>query len=323
MPRLRANSYDCVVTSPPYWGLRDYGDRRQIGLERSPWVYLDEMVKVFREIRRVMKPSGTLWLNMGDSYAGDGGGQSYHDSRLKIKDMMGLPWRLAFALQDDGWYLRRDHVWHKPNVMPESAPDRATTAHEYVFLLTKQERYYFNHDAGKEPVSPNTHERKARPVGHLVYDGFKLGRGGVNPKAVAGWDRGPGSHSTINHNKVRGLASGRMGRAPGWRSRQNESFSKAISGAGLTHRKVRSCDPVVRPEVWSFPTSPYAGAHFATFPAELPRRCLLLGCPPGGRVLDPFAGSGTTLAVAKELGLEADGVECVKRNLALIKKRLA
>ena len=303
LPSVRANRYDCVVTSPPYWGLRDYGDRRQLGLERSPWVYLDEMVLVFREVRRVLKPSGVLWLNMGDTYAGDGGGNSYHDSRLKIKDMMGLPWRLAFALQDDGWYLRSEVIWHKTNAMPESPIDRPTTAHERIFLLTKSERYFFNHDAVKEPTSPNTHLRAPRPIGSLKYGGVRLGAGGVNPKAVAGWDRSPGSHSVIKHNVSRCAR----------RSRQNPSFSAAVSGGGLTHRKTRT--------VWSFPTQPFTGAHFATYPEELARRCLLAGCPPGGRVLDPFAGSGTTLKVARDLGLESDGIECVRANLKLIKLR--
>jgi DNA modification methylase len=261
LPTLPDESVHCVVTSPPYWGLRDYGVAGQIGLEATPWRWVDSLVAVFREVRRVLRSDGVLWLNIGDSYADGGRGKdtgstlegtrdNQRESRktkvretykgLRPKNLAGMPWRLAFALQDDGWYLRQDIIWSKPNPMPESVSDRCTKAHEYIFLLAKSENYFFDAEAIKEKASTNTHNRG----------------GGVNPKA-----KRAGQHSRMREDRdPRHLVRPR--------SKQNASFSGAVHDI-VTHRNKRS--------VWTFATSPFPGAHFATFPPALPKTCIMAG----------------------------------------------
>jgi DNA modification methylase len=258
------NSIRCCVTSPPYWGLRDYGVEGQIGLEETFDEFLDRLVAVFDQVRRVLTTDGTAWVNMGDSYAQDGGpavqgtrgelanrrvaairpgakGRRRPPEGLKPKDLIGQPWELAFSLRRAGWYLRQDIIWHKPAPMPESVRDRCTKAHEYLFLLSKSERYFWNSEAMKEPVP------------------------GVHPKAT---------------KATRG-------------TKANASFSGAIADL-VDSRNRRS--------VWTVATEPFSGAHFATFPPSLVRPCILASTEPGDTVLDPFGGSGTTGAVAVELG---------------------
>ena len=333
---LPDNSIDCVVTSPPYFGLRDYGtaaweggdpkcDHKQgrnggnphgglvdeptqrnrdgvgsmggncakcgairidsqIGLESSPQAYVAELVTIFREVRRVLKKTGTLWLNLGDSYASGGTGGASDKSRLnggkgvgpaekikqgpviarnpsvgmKHKDLIGIPWRVAFALQDDGWYLRQDIIWHKLNPMPESVRDRCTKAHEYVFLLSKSARYHYDGAAiaEKSIYSPTTTTQPERPKGFF------------NGK----WAE------------------------PSDGSRNDGSF-RAIRAM----RNKRS--------VWSLVSRPFPGAHFATFPPKLVELCLKAGCPKGGTVMDPFGGAGTTSLVADRMGLHSVMIE--------------
>lgn len=310
---------DCIITSPPYWNLRDYKVKGQLGLEKTPAEYLENMVEVFELCKQLLSKRGTCWVNMGDSYASngaqwsDGGcmeGRKHASARAgtkkvtpegwRRKDMIGMPWRLAFALQAAGWRLRQDIIWHKPNPMPESSKDRCTKAHEYVFLLAKSRHYYFDGDAIAEPVSPDTHMRVAQK---------DAGKNGVNPKAkpVSGWDTGAGSHSVLEHN------SGERKAAP--RPRQNESFSEAISGGELLVRNKRS--------VWSIPTQPYGEAHFATFPEKLAETMLLAGCPPGGIALDPFMGSGTLAQVAIRHGRRYLGCELNPEYGPLQDKRTA
>ena len=263
---LPDQSVHCIVTSPPYFGLRDYGVDGQIGLEETPAAYVAELVTVFRECWRVLRDYGTLWLNLGDSYTGSastgGAGKEteYTGKRvlpnksgvgLKPKDLIGIPWRVAFALQDDGWYLRSDIIWHKPNPMPESVTDRPTKAHEYIFLLTKSQRYYYDADAVKEKATEGTDL------------GLLRGRSFVDGNNVS-WH------------------------APSIQKRQNAGVDSRTAGSGFRNRR----------SVWTVPTSPYPGAHFATFPPALIEPCILAGCPEGGTVLDPFNGSGTTGAVA-------------------------
>jgi DNA modification methylase len=398
-------SIHCCVTSPPYWGLRDYGtgtweggdadcehvdaagpinapslkstlttnsgrgpqpgdkyhcDRKaqyrslcgncgaaridqQIGLEATPEEFVAKIVAVFREVRRVMRPDGTLWMNLGDSHANDGkwggqtgGKQAYLDEAslvrngrekrrtgLKPKDLVGIPWMVAFALRADGWYLRQDIIWAKPNPMPESVTDRCTKAHEYIFLMSKSERYYYDQDAIKERANGNAHARG----------------GGVDPKAemtsVAGWASGPGSHSTIDHNQNgahpktfeklgREGPNSRMrqdrdpahpsGRKP--RSKQNESFSAAISGDELVEWRNKR-------DVWEIASYPFAEAHFATFPPDLVRPCILAGCPVGGTVLDPFSGAGTTGLVAIRHDRKYIGIELNPEYAEMSEQRLA
>jgi len=267
LPTMEAGSVNCCVTSPPYFGLRDYGNDEQIGLEETPEAFVESLVKVFREVKRVLADDGTLWLNLGDSYAMSGlpgGNPDKHGgelrsrakkrsvpSGLKPKDLIGIPWRVAFALQQDGWYLRQDIIWSKPNPMPESVTDRCTKAHEYIFLLSRKAKYYYDHEAIKINVKQD-------------------------------W---------------------------GTRDRRNGKYHN--EGTGLTpHSGLEaSYDKANKRSVWEVTTKPFSGAHFATFPPDLIKPCILAGCPAGGTVLDPFGGSGTTGMVALELGRSAELIE--------------
>jgi DNA modification methylase len=310
---LPAESVQCVVTSPPYWGLRDYGVADQLGLEATPEEYVKRMAAVFAEVRRVLRSDGTLWLNMGDSYAAN---RSYQvvDTKhtdvgnslsmqippgLKPKDLVGMPWRLAFALQADGWYLRSDIIWSKPNPMPESVTDRPTKAHEYLFLLTKSARYYYDADAIRESA-------------------------GTFTKMPDGWDTGPGSHGSFH----------RQGREKGRRSdKQSDIRGAQVSGgdrtSGFNDRwdasEANGTAPLTRNKrtVWTIATQPYPEAHFATFPEDLVEPCILAGTKPCDLVLDPFAGSGTTLAVAKRLDRDYLGIELNPAYVTLAERRLA
>lgn len=290
------------VTSPPYFGLRDYGVAGQLGLEQTPEQYVAAMVEVFRCVRDVLADDGTLWLNIGDSYANDGkwGGSSggkhakaLHGNTsigrtkvttgLKPKDLIGIPWMLAFALRADGWYLRQDIIWHKPNPMPESVTDRCTKAHEYVFLLSKSERYFYDHEAVKEAAK------------------------GVQSNGV-GWNR----VSDQSPGDRRGMERGRAKRDS--LKRDGSKREQAITGQSVgTHRPDRAesswdTSQRNRRSVWTIATRPYKGAHFATFPPALVEPCILAGSRRGDVVLDPFMGSGTTAAVA--LGLERQYLGC-------------
>lgn len=255
LKNLPDSSINCCVTSPPYWGLRDYGTSEQIGLENDPKQFVEELVSVFREVRRVLRDDGVLWLNLGDSYAGNNSRASNNGragfgtpregvfSRtgegLKPKDLVGIPWTVALALRDDGWYLRQDIIWHKPNPLPESVKDRCTKAHEYIFLFSKSPSYYFDYQAIREPAVGSTDD-------------------------------------------------------------------------GLKNKR----------SVWTVPVRPYKGSHFATFPTELIRPCILAGSPPGGSVIDPFGGSGTTVAVAIEEDREGLAIELNQDYIPLIEQRI-
>ena len=295
---LEDASVDCVVTSPPYWGLRDYQVEGQIGLEPTLSEFVATMVKVFREVARVLKPTGTVWLNLGDTYAGSWGnsgsrqgGQrevnadrlyrkawdnhterppsSLKQDGLKPKDLCGMPWRVAFGLQDDGWYLRQEIIWHKPNPMPESVRDRCTKAHESIFLLAHPEsggKYYYDADAVRE-----RHKEPWRSTGNAETGGLIGNASGM--KRI--FDRR--QYNPLGRNK-------------------------------------RS--------VWTITTKPYSQAHFATFPPELPRTCIQAGCPEGGTVLDPFAGAGTTLLVANQLQRHAIGIELNPEYAAMAEQRI-
>ena len=290
MADMPDNSVNCCVTSPPYWGLRDYGHDGQIGLEQTPEEYVAKMVDVFREVRRVLRTDGNCYINLGDSYASGGtkttgrndagrrsvngftGSNGYDDAggrtasgktpNLKPKDLVGVPWRVAFALQADGWWLRQDIIWHKPNPMPESVKDRCTKSHEYMFHMTKSARYWYDAEAVKEALQTPPHA-----PGNKKLDASR---------------------------------------------NDHDQMQKVWGEDGTRNRR----------SVWTVATKPYGGAHFATFPPKLIEPCILAGCPRGGVVLDPFAGSGTTLAVALQHGRQAIGIELNAEYIRLIEKRL-
>lgn len=319
MRTLPDTSVNCIVTSPPYFGLRDYGHNGQLGQESTPQEYVLKLVEIFREARRVLRDDGTLWLNLGDSYAGSWGARGrggntnsprpdleekhgtqapnrngYSPWGVKPKDLIGIPWRVAFALQDDGWYLRQDIIWHKPNPMPESVRDRCTKAHEYLFMLSKSPRYYFDADAIKEPMSVSSVSRLSQP----------------NLKNQNGSDRVPGK--TNGNMKAVGKIRGHSRRHAGFNDRW-DVMTKAEQCSGYRNKR----------SVWSVATRPYKGPHFATFPPALVEPCILAGSPRGGVVLDPFAGSGTTGAVALSHRRQAVLIELNPDYGPLILERLA
>ena len=292
LAELPAGSVQTCVTSPPYFGLRDYGHDGQIGLEQTPDAFVAELVAVFREVKRVLRDDGTLWLNLGDSYCNSNGYaraqpefqrkgrndapandrdlSALHAAGLKTKDLIGIPWRVAFALQADGWYLRQDIIWHKPNPMPESVKDRCTKAHEYIFLLSKSERYFYDADAIREPHAEVSIERVKRPF-HLSEH-----------------------------------VEGRAVNQP-----EDGDMSRFLHPNGRNRRTV-----------WTVPTSPFKGAHFATFPPDLIEPCVKAGSKPGDLVLDPFGGAGTTGLVADRLGRNAVLCELNPTYAELARERL-
>lgn len=274
MQNMPEKSVHTCVTSPPYFGLRDYGHDGQIGLEPTPDEYVERLVEVFREVRRVLRDDGTLWLNLGDSYSSSPtgslsatpskmtGGRANQEAGSKRpnktgfglapKQLIGVPWRVAFALQSDGWYLRQDIIWHKPNPMPESVKDRCTKAHEYIFLLSKSPKYYFDNEAIKENAVGGT----KGAASSFKRIGSKRGIEGVCPNSP-----------TATH-------------------RENRNDTR-YDGPTRNRR-----------DVWTVATKPFKGAHFATFPPDLIEPCVLAGCPEGGTIIDPFGGSGTVGLVA-------------------------
>ena len=321
---LETGSVQTCVTSPPYFGLRDYGVSGQIGLEPTPAEYVEQMVAVFREVRRVLRDDGTLWLNLGDSYTGSAstggtgketdytGKRSLPNKRaegLKPKDLIGIPWRVAFALQQDGWYLRQDIIWHKSNPMPESVRDRCTKAHEYVFLLSKSERYYWDAEAMQEP---------ANLTGKGNANGF---RGGAYINNST-FDNAAGGNRTQKGNV------GTRSKRDSFK-RDGSKRAEVIPGQSVgTHRPDRpesEYDVFTRNRrsVWTVATRPYKGAHFATFPPALIEPCILAGAPFNGLVLDPFTGSGTTAAVALQHGRRFIGCELNPDYIKLAEARIA
>jgi DNA modification methylase len=326
-------SVHCCVTSPPYFGLRDYGVDGQIGLELTPELFVDEMVSVFREVRRVLRDDGTLWLNLGDSYTPVNRGENARPRRetmtgmqvgnphadiptrkeviqglarggFKQKDLMGIPWMVAFALRADGWYLRQDIIWSKPNPMPESVTDRCTKAHEYIFLMSKSARYHYDAEAVAEAVTASTVERLSQP----------------NLENQTGSARVPGK---TNGNMK---AVGRSAR-DSFKRNGSKREQPMVGQAMGTHRPDRpesaySLETRNRRSVWTVPTQPFKEAHFATFPPELIEPCIKAGCPAGGVVLDPFGGAGTTGLVADRLCRDAILIELNPEYAAIADRRI-
>lgn len=291
---LPDNSVHCCVTSPPYYALRDYGVDGQIGREDTPAQYVARLTDVFSEVRRVLRPSGTLWLNIADTYAGKGNqgdsvdpkypngrtGQTVAINRrvegCKAKDMIGIPWMLAFALRDSGWYLRSDIIWMKANPMPESCKDRPSRCYAHVFLLTKSRSYYYDAAAIAEPVAESTPMRMRRKFGKNKYSAGIPGQ----------------AHQHLNDYRPNGYAEEDI---PLLRNKR---------------------------DVWQINSVPYKGAHFAAYPPKLVETCLLAGCPQDGIVLDPFLGSGTTAAVAKQMGRHYIGIELNPDYCTLAEQRI-
>lgn len=317
LPSMDGGSVNCVVTSPPYFGLRDYGADGQMGLEPTPDAYVNALVALFRDVRRVLRDDGTLWLNLGDSYAaarggthmpastlgGGAGGKTidgdrvnqgrkdgYTPSRdshaigLKHKDLIGIPWRVALAMQADGWWLRQDIIWHKPNPMPESVRDRCTRSHEYIFMFSKSAKYYYDAGAIAEPA---------------IYSGLK----NQSPSGYKDAKSFDGKHS----DKQRGHGRRHAGFNDRW-----DKTEKSEQCSGTRNKR----------SVWTVATRPFSGAHFATFPADLITPCILAGCRAGGTVLDPFGGSGTTGLVADRLGRNAILIEINPNYSAMAADRI-
>lgn len=299
---LEDQSVYCGVTSPPYYRLRDYDVDGQIGLEDSPKTYIQRLVEVFQEFIRVLRNDGTLWVNIGDSYAGSGKGAWSNKSGqkevyvpdtdsaearmpktfsgIKRKDMIGIPWMLAFALRAHGWYLRQDIIWSKPNPMPESVTDRCTKSHEYIFLFSKSPHYYFDAESIAEPVAKSTIKRMHQDLEHQAGSNRVHGKTNGNMKAVA--PRYGGNKHTADPEK----------------------FYRTKSGNAYEYHDRRN-----KRDVWTVSTKPFKEAHFATFPPELIKPCILSGCPEGGTVCDMFAGSGTTLVTANLLNRNCIGFD--------------
>lgn len=372
----------CVVTSPPYWGLRDYGldgweggnedcdhaygrftrggltskqasnpgsngdearscrcgairVSRGIGLEESPEAWVGQLVDVFRKVRRVLCDDGTVWVNVGDAYSArlrqsgdEHAGDLSKSTRgvitqgarplcggLKEKDLIGLPWRLAFALQADGWYLRSDIIWAKPNPMPESVRDRPTKSHEYVFLLTKQPRYYYDQDAVRMPWTSGRDDmrQKGLRTGQAYIEQEMWPSNSEKPARVpSGWNTGPGGHGTIDGrypkpDKQRGHSRRHAGFNDRWDAMSRDE--QQVNGANLR-------------TVWTIPTKPFPEAHFATFPPDLVIPCVKAGSREGDTVLDPFCGSGTTGVVARKLGRDFIGIELNPEYAEMARKRI-
>lgn len=348
---LPDESVQCCVTSPPYWGLRDYGVEGQIGLEKTPEEYVSKLVEVFREVRRVLRGDGTLWLNLGDCYATGAGkvggcpgggtqgerfkeygpfgghrgsrdGSPKHTGRsqvpdqknpysriptyqpnrmplegLKPKDLVGIPWMVAFALRADGWYLRQDVIWNKPNPMPESVTDRCTKAHEYIFLMSKGQRYFYDGEAVKEPALYESEKRYERGRS----DSHKWADGGPGNQSIAK------SFQHMRKDKQRGHGRRHAGFNDRW-----DKMAKTDQCSGYRNKRT----------VWTVATQSFPEAHFATFPPKLITPCILAGSPQGGTVLDPFMGSGTTALVAHRLYRRWVGIELSEEYCRMAAKRI-
>lgn len=397
---LDSESVNCVVTSPPYFGLRDYGTAKweggdadclhsieldneqdllntsgkidrvfrgprdkclkcdairvdeQLGLENTFYEYVNNMVEVFEEIKRVLKKDGTVWLNLGDSYSSNYRKTTVTTSlrnpdnfkavrpsimeNIKPKDLLGIPWRVAFALQENGWYLRQDIIWAKPNSMPESVKDRCTKSHEYIFLLAKSEKYYYNADAIREPSKTHTIKKlesdiklKKQREGNLSrkasYENEMEAKSGINTGEYlesilkTAKEKGKNKRSVWKiYDEVGELESSGKGiKGP----MSKRGVTRLTEGLNLKTHEEKTGEFKNKRDVWVIQPKPYKEAHFAVFPEELPMNCIKAGCPPDGVVLDPFAGSGTTLKVAQKLNRKSIGIDINKKYLDLIVNR--
>lgn len=340
LKKLPSESIDCCVTSPPYWGLRDYGCSEQIGLEKSPELYIENITKIFNEVFRILKPKATLWLNISDSYAGSGKGSFTHPKTnnkwkqgtnigishssgkkelihnfksegIKPKDLIGIPWMVAFALRESGWYLRQDIIWSKPNPMPESVKDRCTRSHEYIFLFSKSKKYYYDYESIMTPVKNATVRRMIQDIENQNGSNRAVGKTNGNMKAVVPKRNPIPSDNRKGNQGTGGIPIGLNGSK--FKNHQNymDEEGNLIHGSKANKKSV-----------WEVSTKPFKDAHFATFPQDLIVDCIQAGCPEGGIVLDPFMGSGTTAIVAKKLNRNFIGIELNEDYVKITKKRL-
>lgn len=326
---LQDESVDCCVTSPPYFGLRDYGHDGQIGLEETPELFVQKLVEVFAEVKRVLKKEGTLWLNLGDSYASAGKNRTEEQAiaksslngglksqtqilkqknkiteGLKPKDLIGIPWMVAFALRKNGWYLRQDIIWHKPNPMPESVTDRCTKSHEYIFLLSKSQQYYYDSEAIKTPLKDESIRRLAQDIEN--QNGSERVPGKTNGKMKAVRPNGVTRDRLLNYDSKEKIL--RPNTKRGGFNCESELPTPAVTAN--------------KRSVWTVTTKPFSEAHFATFPEDLIVDCIKAGCMEGGIVLDPFMGAGTTAVVAKKLNRHYTGFELNPEFIKIAEKRL-
>lgn len=340
LKKMQDKSVQCCVTSPPYWGLRDYGVAGQLGNEKTPEEYIEKMVLVFREVKRVLKDDGVLWLNIGDSYASGKTGRDDTNEEgrkrlskygntgyankvvsesapvkirkptagMKPKDLVGIPWMLAFALRSDGWFLRCDIIWHKKNCMPESVTDRPTRSHEYIFLLSKSAKYYYDHGAIKEPAlydvdGTGTAARKARADGNKLLPSEKVN--GIRPSGFKEAGKFNGKHKS---EKQRGHSRRHNGFNDRWDQMTHEEQC-----TGMRNKR----------DVWSISPAQFPEAHFATFPEEIPATCIKAGSKEGDLILNHFMGAGTTALVAKKLNRHFIGFELNADYINIAERRLS
>ena len=376
LQKLDDKSINTCITSPPYWGLRDYGENNQLGLEETPEEFVDNLVKVFREVKRVLRDDGTVWLNLGDSYSSGGrttttnqslrGDKDYGVTRpkpskgIKPKDLIGIPWRVALALQQDGWYLRQDIIWHKPNPMPESVKDRCTKAHEYIFLLSKSPKYYFDNEAIKEDCITKSKQTNKKNT-HGKYEtkeneaknrqGIHSNRGDklieVRTKLPMQKDLVDFLRSKTTAKILANSTDIPLTKIEHWFRYDETGFAyptiedwnkvkefiddwsnefnlidEALTYYDLKTDEVMYTNKKNKRSVWTVSTKSFKGAHFATFPMDLIEPCVLAGCPEDGVVLDPFAGSGTTGIVAVNNKRNACLIDLSAEYIDIAKKRI-
>lgn len=352
LKKIADESINCCVTSPPYWNLRDYNTPGQYGLEATPEEYIENMVAVFREVKRVLRKDGLAFINIGDCYVGNGKGgrskkklsanwqpeypKSIKPALLKPKDLVGIPWMLAFALRADGWFLRQEIIWSKPNPMPESAADRFTKAHEQIFMLSKSRRYYFDQESILEPISQNTHLRVSQDVMNRV--GSARAHGGAktngNMKAAVrkhknldpdARDKQHSFHAArVKDNESYNSAMVMPGRRSGNKERKPGTARGCPEGTGSNVCGSIPWEGFMRNKrsVWEVVTRSFKGSHFATYPPDLIKPCILAGCPEDGWVLDPFFGAGTTGLVCDQLKRNCIGIELNPEYIKMAANRI-
>ncbi len=335
LKQLPDKSIPCCVTSPPYWALRDYNVEGQIGLEKTPEEYIEVMVKIFQEVKRVLKDDGTLWLNIGDTYSGSYKGKKdkskhpqdtnkgsrnninltyFSSNKHKPKDLIGIPWMLAFALKADGWYLRQDIIWNKPNPMPESVTDRCTKSHEYIFLLSKSKKYYYDASSIKTKIADATVLRMLQQIDSQKGSDRIPGKTNGRMKAV-----GPGR----NVRKGIDIKGGNQGNELGIPAMAiNGNGVKGHSGYFDKEGNIIGDGSANKKSVWTVTARPFKEAHFATFPEALIVDCIKAGCRENGIVLDPFMGAGTTALVARKLNRNYIGFELNESYVKITTQRL-